>query len=68
MFEEEYENLITKSWKEPLEQVNMAIAITRKEPKQEYHSRRNHDYMTQRFGCCVYCLNKIPIKEEEKEK
>ena len=60
--EDEYNDLVKRSWVEPLEQVNHVIAKERKK-QVVTHTRENHEYHMQKYKRCVYCDNHIPLQE-----
>jgi len=64
--EDEYQGLITKSWKEPVTQVNEVIVLERKTKNKlvSSHSRENHEYHMDKYGRCVYCNRGIPLEGE----
>lgn len=66
--EEEYRYQREMSWDKPNEQLSHIIECERKVNMRDmprFHTRENHSYHMKKWGRCVYCDNKIPIKEDE---
>ena len=63
--EEGWSELQKKSWKEPVEEVNMAISRIKKK-ETVVHTRENHEYHMKKWGRYVYCDNNIPLSEDVK--